>query len=137
MRHLFGMSVALITAFSFAPNALAQESPIETEVKASLKDLTKPFTLIVRLKLKDGNGPKFEEAFAKAAAETHKEKGNKTYEMSRSAKDANDYLVYERWQDFAALQAHLKAPHFAALLTEVTGMLDGAPEFKVFIPTGK
>jgi quinol monooxygenase YgiN len=134
MRYLFG---TLIAAFVFAPLATAQEHPIEAEVKASLKDLTKPFTLVVRLKVKDGSGPKFEEAFAKAAAETLKEKGNKGYEMSRSAKDANEFLVYERWQNFASLQAHLKAPYFGELIMLVTGILDGAPEIKVFIPTGK
>jgi len=137
MRSLFILTAALIATIAFAPNAKAQENPVEAEVKASLKDLTKPFLLVIRLKVKDGTGAKLEKAFAKAAAETAKEKGNKGYEMSRSAKETNEYLVYERWQDFASLQAHLKAPHFTELLMEVHEVIDGGPEIKVFLPTAK
>jgi quinol monooxygenase YgiN len=136
MRILFGISAAL-AMFALAPVSFAQESPIEAEVKAALKDPAKPFVMVVHLKVKEGNGAKFEAAFAKAVVETRKEKGNRTYELNRSAKDANEYFVYERWQDFAALQAHLKAAHITALLSEVGPMLDGAPEVKVFLPTGK
>src|SRR5215203_4269343 len=104
MRILFGMSAALIAVFTYVPVAFAQENHIETEVKAALKDPTKPFIMVVRLKVKDGTGEKFEAAFAKAVVETRKEKGNRAYDLIRSAKDTNEYIVYERWEDFAALQ---------------------------------
>ena len=125
------LALCLVTTGS----AQEKENPIEKAVKASLKDPTKPFVMLVNLEIKDGTATKLEAAFAKARAATRKEKGNKAYSLNRSTKAPNEYVVYERWENFAALQAHLKTPHFAALLTEVSDMLDGAPEVKVFIPT--
>ena len=59
-------AVRLIALLVAAP-ALAQEkeNPIEKEVKASLKDPTKPFVMYVHIKIKDGTATKFEAAFAK------------------------------------------------------------------------
>ena len=127
----------VIGVLFLAASAPAQEkeNPIEKEVKANLKDLAKPFVLLVRVKIKDGTAAKFESAFAKARTATRKEKGNKSYSLNRSAKLPNEYVVHERWENFAALQAHLKTPHFATLLTEIGDLLDGAPEVKVFLPT--
>jgi quinol monooxygenase YgiN len=127
----------LVVALFVAAPACAQEkeNPIEKEVKASLKDPAKPFVMFVHIKIKDGTAAKFEAAFAKARTATRKEKGNKAYSLNRSTKAANEYVVYERWENFAALQAHMKTPHISAVLTEVGAMLDGAPEVKVFLPT--
>ncbi len=137
MQSLLRTLLLLVTPLLLATSAHAQEkeNPIEKEVKANLKDPAKPFVMFVRLKLKDGNGAKFEAAFATARAATRKEKGNKAYSLNRSAKMPNEYVVYERWDNFAALQSHMKAPHFATLIAEVGEMLDGAPEVSVFIPT--
>ena len=127
----------LIVALLFAASASAQDkaNPIEAEVKANLKDPSKPFVMFFRVKIKDGTAEKFEAAFAKARTATRKEKGNKAYSLNRSTKTASEYVVYERWENFAALQAHMKTPHLVALIAEVHDMFDGAPEVKVFLPT--
>ena len=127
----------LLAALFLVMPAYAQEkeNPIEKEVKASLKDLKKPFVMLVTVKIKDGTAEKFEAAFAKARTATRKEKGNKAYSLVRSTKVKNEYVVYERWENFAALQAHMKTPHLTALLTEVGDMFDGHPDVKVFVPT--
>ena len=127
----------LLSALFLVMPAYAQEkeNPIEKEVKASLKDLKKPFVMLVTVKIKDGTAEKFEAAFAKARTATRKEKGNKAYSLVRSTKVKNEYVVYERWDNFAALQAHMKTPHLTALLTEVGDMFDGHPDVKVFVPT--
>ena len=104
-------------------------------MKASLKDPTKPFVMYVHVKIKDGTAEKFEKAFAKARTATRKEKGNKAYSLTRSTKTPTEYIVYERWENFAALQEHMKTKHFAALLADVGDMFDGHPEVKVFVPT--
>ena len=139
MQLLIRTAPLLMAILLLAAPAPAQDkdkpNPIEAEVKASLKDLTKPFVLYVRIKIKDDTAVKFEAAFAKARTATRKEKGNKAYSLTRSTKVPNEYVVYERWENFAALQTHLKAPHFAALLAEVGDLLDGAPDVKVFLPT--
>ncbi|MBI3823880.1 MAG: antibiotic biosynthesis monooxygenase [Planctomycetes bacterium] len=137
MSILIRTTLMLIIVLLLAAPALAQdkENPIEKEVKASLKDPSKPFVMYVHLKIKEGNAAKFEAAFAKARTATRKEKGNKAYSLTRSTKAPNEYIVYERWDNLAALQAHLKAAHITALLTEVGDMLDGAPAVKVYLPT--
>ena len=127
------LALAAVASLVLSATASAQ-NPIEETVKASLKDATKPFTLVVTLKLKDGETAKFEAAFAKARALTLKEKGCKTYDMSRSAKADSEYLVYERWLDLASLQAHLKSEHFQELVAAVHESLVGAPEIRVFVP---
>jgi quinol monooxygenase YgiN len=127
----------LVAALALVSPARAQENPIEAQVKASLKDPAKPFTMLITLKIKDGAAAKFEAAFAKAAAGTRKEKGNKAYDLSRSTKSANEYVVYERFLSLAALQEHLKADHTTALLTELPELLDGPPEVKVLVPVGE
>jgi quinol monooxygenase YgiN len=134
---LIRITPLLLSALFFVASVSAQEkeNPIEKEVKASLKDLKKPFVMFVTLKIKDGTAEKFEAAFAKCRTATRKEKGNKAYSLVRSTKVKNEYMVYERWANFAALQTHMKTPHFSALLTEVGEMFDGHPEVKVFLPT--
>ena len=137
MQFLLRTAPVLCAALFLVSPALAQdkENPIEKEVKASLKDLKKPFVMLVTVKIKDGTAEKFEAAFAKCRTATRKEKGNKAYSLVRSTKAKNEYVVYERWENFAALQTHMKTPHFVALLADVGEMFDGHPEVKVFLPT--
>jgi quinol monooxygenase YgiN len=114
-----------------------KENPIITAVKSRLKNLDKPFTLIVRVQVKEGAGKDFEAAFAKALVETRKEKGNLAYDLNRDIQDPSRYLVYERWKDLAALEAHLNSPHLKALLAELPKVSAGAPESQVLLPAGE
>src|SRR4051812_11754338 len=66
--------------------------PIADQVKASLKDPAKPFTLVVSLKVKEDMGAKFEATFAKAVGPTRKEKGCLAYELNRDPKGGGQYL---------------------------------------------
>ena len=116
--------------------AQEKEHPIAAQVKAALKDPTKPFTLVVRLKLKEGTGQKLEEAFAKAAKATRQEKGNRAYDLNRDVKMPTQYLVYERWQNVAALEAHLKTDYITALLAQLGELLASPPEASIFVSTG-
>jgi quinol monooxygenase YgiN len=101
--------------------------------KKSLSDTSKPFTLLVKFKIKEGQGPKFEAATAKAVKETRKEKGNLAYEVSRSAKGST-YIIYERWENLAALEAHLKTAYFKNATAEIDPLLDSDIEVDLFVP---
>jgi quinol monooxygenase YgiN len=133
------VAVALALSGTAPHDAWAGEkaNPIVAQVKAGLKDPTRPFTLIVRLQTKEDVGAKFEAAFAKAVAPTRKEKGCLAYQLNRDGKKPANYLLYERWQNLAALEAHLKAPHITALLGEIGDLLDGPPELHVLVPAGE
>jgi quinol monooxygenase YgiN len=118
-------------------SAQEKEHPIVTAVKANVKDATKPFTMLVHIKIKDGAAAKFEAAFARAITETRKEKGALAYDLNRSAKHPNEYVVYERWRNVAALEAHLKSPHIQALFAATGDRRDGMPEAKILVPVGE
>ena len=68
--------------------------------------------------------PEHTEAFIPAmlanARGSRTEPGNLRYDLLRDADDPNHFLLYEVYQDAAALDAHRNAPHFKtwAALTE-------------------
>jgi autoinducer 2-degrading protein len=131
--------VLLVLTLGYTSVRAADEKPhpIVAEVKANLKDASKPFTMLVFIQVKEGAEEKFEAAFAKCIAGTRKEKGNLAYQLNRDAKKKGAYVVYERWQDLAALEAHMKTPHIATLRSETGDLRVGASEVKVFLPAGE
>ncbi len=114
-----------------------RENPVIASVKSRLKNPDKPFTLVVRVQVKEGADKQFEAAFAKAIPASRKEKGNLAYDLNRDTQDPSRYLVYERWKDLPALEAHLKTPHLKALLAELPKLTEGAPESQVLLPAGE
>jgi quinol monooxygenase YgiN len=137
-RHAALLLAALAALPLAAARAPGQEkaNPIAAQVKASLKDPARPFTMIVRLQAKEGAADKFEAAFARAIAPTRKEKGCLAYDLNRDAKSPTQYLLYERWENLASLEAHLKSAHITTLLMELGDLLAGAPEVTVLLPAG-
>ena len=132
------LAAGLLLTPMLAQSAAGEEKddPILTFVKPRLKDAGKPFTLIVVVKVKEGEGAKFEASFAKAQKATRMEKGCISYDLNRDADDAGRYLVYERWKSLAALEAHLKTDHIKALLADLPALVAGAPEPRVLMPLG-
>jgi quinol monooxygenase YgiN len=133
------VAVALVALLAgvLAAGGQADPHPIAVQVKSELKDPTKPFTMIVRLQVKEGEQEKFEAAFAKAVKATRKEKGCVAYDLSREAKDPTRYILYERWKSLADLDAHLKTPHITTLLAELKEMLAAPPEARVMLPASE
>jgi quinol monooxygenase YgiN len=116
--------------------AAEPEHPVIDAVKAAIPDASKPFVLIVHIKVKDGAGEKLEQAFAGAAKESRKEKGNRVYDLSRSTKSPTDYVIYERWDNLAALEAHLKTPHFQKAVAAIGELAEGPPDIRVHAAVG-
>jgi quinol monooxygenase YgiN len=129
-------TLAVALAVSAAAPA-ADENPIVASVKANLKDPDKPFTMLVRIKVKEGSEEKFEKAFAKARVETRKEKGNRAYDLARDTKMPTQYVVYERWTNIEALDEHIKSKYITALLAELHDLTAGPPELSVFVPAAE
>jgi quinol monooxygenase YgiN len=134
-----GLALGLLGVLFLNPLTTAQdkENPILTSVKSGLKNPEKPFTLVIRVTVKEGAGERLEAAFAKSRRETRKEKGNIAYDLSRDTREPTHYLVYERWKDLAALEAHLNAEHTKKLLGELPDILAGQPESQVLLPAGE
>jgi quinol monooxygenase YgiN len=120
------------------PRVSAQEpNPIVAKVKESVKDPSKPFTMIVLVKVREGQADAFEKAFVDAIKGTRKEKGNITYQLNRDPKKPTEYMVYERWQNVAALEAHMKTEHIMNLLGALPDLLAGEPEVQVLMPASE
>jgi quinol monooxygenase YgiN len=51
--------------------------------------------------------------------------------------DPTRYVVYERWQSLADLEAHLRTPHTTSLIAALTETLVGTPDFRVLTPAGQ
>ncbi len=132
-----GTLAGLMVAAALVSTASAGENPILKTVKASVKDPSKAFTLIVNLQVKEGAGEKFETAFAKARKATRAEKGCIAYDLNRDSKNAGRYMVYERWRNVDALADHLQTTHIATLLGEIGDLLAGPPEASVYAITAE
>ena len=102
---------------------------------AKLED--KPFTLIVRLKVKPGMEAKMEGAARKAEKATRSEKGNLAYEFHRDVDNKGEYVLFERWKNVAALQAHFKEDHTKTILALFAEIAVGAPEIRLLAPVGE
>jgi quinol monooxygenase YgiN len=115
----------------------AESNPLITRIKSELKDPARPFTWVVSLQVKDGTQAKLEAVFAKAVKETHKEKGCLAYHLNREVKDPTRYMIYERWQSLADMEAHLKSPYIMSLENELKELLAAPPERRLLVPAGE
>lgn len=134
------LTLALVAAADRAAAAAADEQPphpILAQVKETVEDPAKPFTIAVTLKAKAGEGAKVEAAFAKAVKSFRAEKGCALYEVSRDVKSPTTYFVYERWRDVAGLEAHLNTEAFRTIGEELRDALEGPPEVKVMVPVAE
>lgn len=84
--------------------------------------------LIATIKVQAGKGADFEAVFTELAkAVRANEPGNLQYELFRASGEADTYYVFEQYKDAAALEAHGKAPHFAAAGPKLGPLLAGRP----------
>jgi len=137
MRSLLAILLFVVGLIARPAVAQDKEHPIETVVKANLTETSKPFTILIHVKVKDDARAKFEAAFAKARVQTRKEKGNQAYDLSQSSKMPTEYVVYERWQNLAALRTHLNSDYVTALMAELTDYFETPPGLEVFVPIGE
>lgn len=110
--------------------------PLAATVKAKLTDPTKPFSLLVLMKVKPEKVVGFSAFFADAIASTRLEAGNGGYHLYRDADDPNGYILVERWKSLADLDSHLKTSVIDKLLAGFPENLDGDAELKVGLPVG-
>ena len=66
-----------------------------------------------------GEADRVEEALRKMVAPTRAEPGNLDYQVFRDPADPSRFVLFERYADAAAFDAHRAAPHFATWLTGV------------------
>jgi (4S)-4-hydroxy-5-phosphonooxypentane-2,3-dione isomerase len=85
--------------------------------------------MVVKFKVKEGMNEAFEKAFRdmeKGVASS--EPGNVTYDLFHLAGDPQTYVVFEHYQNLAAVAAHGKTEHARQLIAALNGLLDGRPD---------
>ena len=89
--------------------------------------------VIATLKVQDGKGDEFEAVFRDLAAQVRaNEPGNKLYQVFKSRKEANTYVVMEIYQDQGALEAHGKSDHFRAAGPKLGPTMAGRADVQYF-----
>ena len=84
--------------------------------------------VIATLKVQPDKGAGLESVFGMLAAQVRaKEPGNKIYQLCKSRKEADTYVVMEIYEDQAALKAHGKSDHFRAAGPGIGACLAGRP----------
>ena len=86
-------------------------------------------TVVAKLRAAKGKGDALAALLTEQAAVVRgAEPGCLVYRLHRSTKDPDVFLFYETYQDDAAFDAHLKAPHLAAFRArrDQEGLTEGA-----------
>jgi quinol monooxygenase YgiN len=89
--------------------------------------------VLATLKVQQGKGAEFEAVFRELAGQVRaNEPGNKLYQVFKSRKEENTYVVMEIYQDQAALETHGKSDHFKAAGPKLGPTLAGRPDVAYF-----
>ena len=89
--------------------------------------------VLATLKVQDGKTADFEAVFGELAGQVRaNEPGNKLYQVFKSRKEANTYVVMEIYADQAALEAHGKSDHFRAAGPKLGPTMAGRPDVQYF-----
>jgi quinol monooxygenase YgiN len=85
--------------------------------------------IVATLKVQDGKEADFEATFGDLAnAVRANEPGNKLYQLFKSRKDKNTYVVMEMYESEEALKAHGKTDHFRTIGAKLGPTMAGAPD---------
>lgn len=131
--------LAVISGSAAAKPAFRFEDPPGdplAEIKSKLKDVAKPFSLVVELEIKEEGRKAFEETMTACIAATRKEPGCIRYELNRSLSEPGEYTLVERWKSFADLEKHMAAEHTKAALAVMAQHAAEKPEIDVGEPVG-
>lgn len=87
-----------------------------------------PFVVIARFTAKAGSEARLRDVLAALVEPTRAEAGCLHYEMVQSQADPRMFTFFEKWEDEAALTAHVHTPHVVRARAERAGLLDGPHE---------
>lgn len=83
-----------------------------------------PLTVIATIVAKPGREAETEAALRALIAPTRQDRGQIRYDLHRDLEDTRTFIFYETWEDKAALEEHLSAPHLEAFKAQVSDLLD-------------
>lgn len=86
-----------------------------------------PVTLHIEMRAREGKAKDLQQALLDLRAESRREEGCTSYELSRQLDDPNVVLLYELWETESALDAHNRTPHLAAFRARLDELLIEPP----------
>lgn len=85
--------------------------------------------VIATLKIQEGKDKEFEAAFGNLSkAVRANEPGNKLYQLCKSKKEPNTYIVMEIYENDEAMKAHGASEHFRTLGAALGPSMAGRPD---------
>jgi Uncharacterized conserved protein len=82
-------------------------------------------TFTAKLTVKAGQEQEFERIMSIAVPKVREEPGNRAYIFHRSTQDSRVFMLYEEYDDQAALEAH--RAHLREMGIDLGALLDGPP----------
>ena len=82
-------------------------------------------TIIVPINFKSETAAVGRERLLALAAATHKEAGNIMYRIHEVPGKAEQYMIYEKWQDQAALDYHMSQDYLLSFLADEEKLFAG------------
>jgi quinol monooxygenase YgiN len=77
------------------------------------------FVVIAQYRVRDGEADRVAEALRHMVEPTRAEPGNLDYQAFRDPEDSSLFVLFERYVDSDAFDAHRETPHFATYLAGV------------------
>ncbi|MEN0111304.1 MAG: putative quinol monooxygenase [Planctomycetota bacterium] len=138
-RHFLASLACVAWGFAAATPSTADEAaelhPIAAGVAERLGDAAGgEFVMVVLLEVPEGGADALIAAMDAPTRGTLAEPGNLAYALSRDADNPQRFLLYERWRNVAALDAHLRQPYLVALLKQFADVLAKPPGVTVYAP---
>lgn len=116
------------------PAAAPAQPDALTSIRDRLADVSKPFTLVVRLELKPESVAEFTGLALTAQEATRREPGALTYEFSKSSQTPTSIVLYEHWRSFGDLEKHFQSEATKALLGKLGDLTAKPPQIDVYLP---
>jgi (4S)-4-hydroxy-5-phosphonooxypentane-2,3-dione isomerase len=71
--------------------------------------------IVVRYQAQPGQGDQVAVLLGRHVAATRAEPGNRDFVALRLTEDPDSFVLYERYQDQAAFEAHMASPHYQGI----------------------
>jgi quinol monooxygenase YgiN len=135
MRTPLLLAAGLVLALACPARAQDKEPEIITRLKKAKID--GEFTLVVLVKVKEGEDKNLLKLAKPCVAASRKEKGCLRYDVLQDAEHPQQFVFFERWKSVKDLEDHFTTDHFKKLGGQLKEIVEGAPRFAVLRKTDK
>lgn len=101
-------------------------------IRKAVREPDQPFDIFIEITLIPGKESAFEAAFASRMARTREEPGNLLFALSVHPDIPNVYMLHERWENLAAVEAHMGLSHMRSFWPVYLPMIARVPEFAIY-----